>query len=778
MLERSSKFPLNQRVYRFGEAEVDTRRPGLTLRGVSIDLRQKTFQVLVYLLENHERVVSKEELLEHVWRGAAVTEGTLSQSLADLRRALDDDPRSPRYLKTYPKSGYRLVCGVLEQQPQPPPSPVPPGAIEVTSVDVAIEEEVSVEAPPRSRAGPVLAAIALAIGAAAIGLTLARAGRRPDPHLPQKPGRTPVAVLFFGNRGGAPELDWLREGLADMLIADLSRSSRLTVLSRQQLASILESLGRRRSGELDLATALEVGTRCGASALVTGSFTRIGGRTRVDIELHDAKTGHLMVAETAVAERAEQILTQVDLLAGKLAGRLGAAPGEPRGRLREARTENVDAYRYYSLALEQARAIQVPEAVALLEKAIALDPSFAMAHARIGYVLNQGAETAAKARPHFVRALELQDRLTPVDRLQVQAWDAIARLDWPAAVELHRRLIAELPDESELYAGLGRLLLGEERLTEAEDVYRRGLAVDPENAQLHNGLSALYSDLGRHEEAIEEGERYVALEPREANAHDTLALAYQWAGRYEEALAEYDRALVANPGFDVAVSHRGNCLAELGRYREASDAFRRCLSLASPRRRGHSLDNLARVSLWRGDLVAAEGFARQAAEASPQGLHSAWLLAEARNPAEAARLAERILAGPSLSRGRRFELRQRPHVVGIRALRSGRPEEAIRELSEAVRRRPLRWAIDPFETCLADAYLELGRLPEAAAEYRRILARNPRAPMPLYRLGLVLERQGKAEEAASSLRAFLAVWKDADRDAPELVDARRRLGRG
>ena len=80
-----------------------------------------------------------------------------------------------------------------------------------------------------------------------------------------------------------------------------------------------------------------------------------------------------------------------------------------------------------------------------------------------------------------------------------------------------------------------------------------------------------------------------------------------------------------------------------------------------------------------------------------------------------------------------------------------------------------------METCLGDAFLELGRLDEAIAEYRRVLALNPNYPMALCRLALALDRKGMRSEAHAEFTRFLAVWKNADSDIPELIDARRRL---
>ena len=77
-------------------------------------LRQQTFQVMIYLLENRDRVVTKNELLESIWKGTSVTDDALVQCVLELRRAIGDDSRRPRFIKTVPKVGYRFVSPVEE----------------------------------------------------------------------------------------------------------------------------------------------------------------------------------------------------------------------------------------------------------------------------------------------------------------------------------------------------------------------------------------------------------------------------------------------------------------------------------------------------------------------------------------------------------------------------------------------------------------------------------------------------------------------------------------
>src|SRR5205823_1424947 len=91
-----------QRIYRLDGIEIDTSQVCLRRNGQELHLRQKTFQVLIYLLEKRERLVTKDELITQLWQGAAVTDNTLEQCLAEIRKVLGDDSRHPRFVKTVP----------------------------------------------------------------------------------------------------------------------------------------------------------------------------------------------------------------------------------------------------------------------------------------------------------------------------------------------------------------------------------------------------------------------------------------------------------------------------------------------------------------------------------------------------------------------------------------------------------------------------------------------------------------------------------------------------
>jgi len=92
-------------IYRLQDLEIDTVRGCLSRRGQEQYLRQQAFQVLLYLLEQRQRLVTKEELVKGIWQDTAVTDNTLVQCIGEIRKALGDDPHQPRFIKTISRSG-------------------------------------------------------------------------------------------------------------------------------------------------------------------------------------------------------------------------------------------------------------------------------------------------------------------------------------------------------------------------------------------------------------------------------------------------------------------------------------------------------------------------------------------------------------------------------------------------------------------------------------------------------------------------------------------------
>ena len=286
---------LESPVFYFADIEVDASQGCLKRAGEEQHLRQQTFHVLLYILKHRERLVTKDELIDNIWEGTAVTDNALVQCIADIRKALGDDSRRPRFIKTIPKVGYRFISAVEEQCANGA------GLIEteeISTVRIEYEENIEQAAPdPQESAARksfslvrlsayihTRTAAALVIGLAVLisvvflsypGSLLRSSGEQPEMLVPAVPGKKSVAVMYFDNQSQTSELGWLREGLADMIITNLSRSDKLTVLSRRQLHMLLEKMGDGSKKQIRLDKAIEIARMSRAEKVILGDFAKL-----------------------------------------------------------------------------------------------------------------------------------------------------------------------------------------------------------------------------------------------------------------------------------------------------------------------------------------------------------------------------------------------------------------------------------------------------------------------------------------------------------------------
>jgi adenylate cyclase len=215
-------------MFRFEGYTLDIARNALQTADREVALRPKNFELLRYLVENPDRLVTKEELLKAIWPNVTVADQVLSHCVSEVREAIGDTDQA--IIKTIPRRGYRFVAPV-----------------------VRVAESASA-APGTVGVSPALSESA--------GETPAFPGRVGD--------RPSVAVLPFANLSGDPQLDYFSDGIADDIITELSRFSELVVIARN-------SSFQYRGKAVDIR---QVARELGALYILEGSVKRSGGRVR------------------------------------------------------------------------------------------------------------------------------------------------------------------------------------------------------------------------------------------------------------------------------------------------------------------------------------------------------------------------------------------------------------------------------------------------------------------------------------------------------------------
>jgi tetratricopeptide (TPR) repeat protein len=254
-------------------------------------------------------------------------------------------------------------------------------------------------------------------------------------------------------------------------------------------------------------------------------------------------------------------------------------------------------------------------------------------------------------------------------------------------------------------------------------------------------------------------------------------MSYQWAGRYEEAMAEYQRSLELNPNFEVALAHVGVAYYQTGKYQQALKWFRRYEAVApGPMEKSRAYSYIAHVYRTLGDLSAAKAPADQALKAGFYSFEPLVVFSEAGDLVKSSKAEKGMFPAPIFNtRGSRNLIRYEIHDRAYLELTHGKTDQGLTDMAEALRHPPATWEIDSDEDCLATAYLRLGRLDEAIAEYQRVLKINPRYPLAHFHIAQAYDRKGETATAVDYYRLFLETWHDADENIPEVIASRNKL---
>ncbi|NQZ10909.1 MAG: winged helix-turn-helix domain-containing protein [Algicola sp.] len=225
-------------MYQLGQFQFDENEGVISGGPTSVSVRPKTAQLLLYLIEHRDRVISKDELFEKVWQGRIVGENTLVQGIAELRKAFADPSREPIYIKTYPLRGYRWIFEAVEQS---------------LPIEVKLDELAAVQLNPYTKASPIKALVVISLLITLVGLFYFTNNQTPSTQPPVQ-----IAVLPVINDTGDPQLDWIELGLTDMIVSGLNRGAQTTTTSSIAVQQILANnqIAQRSMGDSELNTVL------------------------------------------------------------------------------------------------------------------------------------------------------------------------------------------------------------------------------------------------------------------------------------------------------------------------------------------------------------------------------------------------------------------------------------------------------------------------------------------------------------------------------------------
>lgn len=544
---------INKRYY-LGDFQLEPDKRRLSRAGEAMHLANRPFQVLLYLIERRDRMVTRDELLDVFWQGKDVYDVTLTKCVGAIRKAVNDSSDNPQFIETRYSEGYRYIGPLEEQITHGEPSIV---EIErMRGVKIIVEEEEVQTAPPADE--PVLAAppakllrvtgrkrlgraVTLGVVAATALLTISLIlyssyVSRTQTQL--SPFRS-IAVLPLKNLTGDPAQEYFSDGMTESLITELAKINGLKVISRGSAFTFKDK-------EVD---PREVGTRLGVMAVLEGSIRKSGDRLRVEVRLVSTQDGRVFW----VGDRYDRALTDVlkvqDEIGCSVAAELKVRLcGEEKAK---RYTDNVEAYQAYLKGryfLNKRTPEGITKGLEYFQRAIDLDPKYALAYAGLANCYQSGV-WFANAVPHEAKEKTkiAARRAEELDESLVEAHIAMSGAyfndrDLSNAIKETEISINLNPGSGDAHHAHAYNLITAGRSDDAIAEIRQALELDPLNVVMNVDVGEILLYARRYDEAIEALKKAIEMDSNRVNAHSDLALAYEQNEMYREAIAEYLRA--------------------------------------------------------------------------------------------------------------------------------------------------------------------------------------------------------------------------------------------
>lgn len=520
-------------MYSFDEFQFDPSGGSLTQRGEPVALEPQAIRLLDVLIQHRDRIVSKEDLIEEIWDGRAITDAALNTRIRSVRRALGDTATTSKFIKTFPKRGFQFVAQV--------------------STGEALSDA------PAKRSRRPLFAITLSLAAAFIVISLALVFNKPKSLITEKPS---LAVVRFENLDGQNSAQYFVDGLTDDLIAHLSRHRELFVVSR---ATIFSYTGEE-------ATPIEIARDLGVGYVLRGSVRRDGDQVRVSSELLDINARETIWAETFDRKLTDIFAVQDEIsqaIAGRLLPEIYEADVE---RLGDKPTEDMGAWDLY-LRGRAEQAIYSKEAqedaVRFAQQAIDRDPDFATAHSLLARALGTIFFFQWSESPHdtLVSATEAAKRAIELDDRDAQAHAALGYLyrftgEADPAIANLERAVSLNPNDARIRLELAHTLDWFRFQDRALPQIEMALRLSPRDPLLQNMYfykGHILFHLGRHKDALEAARQLgtVATSNTWRVFHHLLRAANLIElDRRQEAKSAIDSALAINPKLSVTAMRR------------------------------------------------------------------------------------------------------------------------------------------------------------------------------------------------------------------------------
>lgn len=490
-----------------GDWRVEPNTNLLLQNGTTVRLEPKVMSLLVFLSENAGEVVSKDKLLEAVWEDVFVTEQVLKVSVSELRKALDDDAKNPRFINTIPKKGYQLIAEVKPFE-------------EIAEVETAKSKN-------WFWAGGVLALVV--IGAIAFWFLSTS----------QTPAKSvnSIAVLPLRDISENEREEFFSEGLTEAIITNLARGNLKVISPRSTL--VYKNSDKKAS---QIAAELNVET------LLEGTILRSGEKIRLSINLIDGKTEQVLWAESYERNLSEILELQAKF-SQDIARQINLKLSPQTPVIAKVNPEAYENYLKGRYLWNQRTHEGIQKSIDYYKRAIELAPDTSFFHSGLAdsYILlafyspNGSREFYEKGKESALKALEL-------DKDSAKAHTSLAgvlhkyELDWAGAEHEFQKAIEINPNYPTAHQWYAIYLMAKGEHEKALAEINKALELDPFSLVMRGDKGWLLYVAGRYDEAIEQFKAVNELDSNRLGSY-LLILAYCKKEKFDEAFAEVNLEL-------------------------------------------------------------------------------------------------------------------------------------------------------------------------------------------------------------------------------------------
>jgi serine/threonine protein kinase/tetratricopeptide (TPR) repeat protein len=596
-----------------------------------------------------------------------------------------------------------------------------------------------------------------------------------------------IVLADFANSTGDPIFDdTLKTGLS----VSLRQSPFLNLLSDSEVAKILQQMTRPANAKLTPEVTRELCLRAGSKAYLAGSIGSLGSQYVLGLKAVNCQSGDPLAEEQVTAASKEKVLDELGKAASKLRGELGESLATVQKLdvpLAEATTSSLEALKALSLGKKAQNEKGYAAALPYDQRAIQLDPNFAVAYSAVGNEYHSLGETG-RASEYFTKAFQLREHASEREKLAIAAdyyLNVTGELD--KAAQTYQEAIENYPRRTGAYVNLGNVYGAQGQYEKAAEVTRQAVRLAPDEDSYGN-LANNTLALQRFEETRQVIHEAQARKVDNFIVHNALyALAF--LGADSAAMAEQQQWFAGKPEENFGLALASYTEAYGGHLAKARELTKRAVDSAV------RADNKENGAIWQAIAAQREAAYGNATEARQSAAEALKLAPTSPVESEAA-LASAMAGDTARAESLAQDLRKRypvdtqmqslwlPAIQAQLALDRKNPAAALNTLQAA---SPIELGQISFVaniSCLyhvyvrGEAYLAAGQGSAAAAEFQKILDHSGIVwncwTGALAHLGLAraYAMQGDTAKAKAAYQDFLTLWKDADPDIPIFIAAK------